>query len=407
MNLQKITKEDKKKFEKNITLNYITSCLMWGRFFIPVLALFYIASQVPLEQFAIIMSVFSLSILLLEIPTGVISDLIGRKKTLLLSRLMYIIEVYILAFHNGFLMFLIAKIISGIGVSLASGTDSALLFDSLKRLGRQKEHKKIFGISQTIMSVSMAFVFIIGAFLFSINAKLPAILTLPFMVAGFIFTFFFEEPYQNHKKINFKNYVKHFKQAVVYFFKKAELRYLAFYSLVIGSAISAMQSFSSVYYENIAIPISLIGVCAFAASIITAWSSKKTHSIEERIGERKSLYFVQIVTLIAVILMSLMMRYIGILFYFLIAFICGFYAITLNDYANKHVRTSHRATMLSINNMFDNIGVILFFPVMGYLIKEKSMSFSFFSFAVFIAVYLLILFLSSRGIWKNAGKRKI
>ena len=88
MNLQKITKEDKKKFEKNINLNYIISSLMWGRFFIPVLALFYIASQVPLEQFAIIMSVFSLSILLLEIPTGVLSDLIGRKKTLLLSRIM-------------------------------------------------------------------------------------------------------------------------------------------------------------------------------------------------------------------------------------------------------------------------------------------------------------------------------
>ena len=61
---------------------------MWGRFFIPVLALFYIASQVSLEQFTIIMAVFAFSTLILEIPTGVIADLLGKRKTLLISRLM-------------------------------------------------------------------------------------------------------------------------------------------------------------------------------------------------------------------------------------------------------------------------------------------------------------------------------
>src|SRR3989344_7479236 len=97
---------DKKYFERNITLNYIIGSLMWGRFFIPVLALFYIASQVSLEQFAIIMSVFAFTTLILEIPTGVIADLLGKKKTLLLSRLMYVIEIVIIAFGNGFWPFL-------------------------------------------------------------------------------------------------------------------------------------------------------------------------------------------------------------------------------------------------------------------------------------------------------------
>ena len=50
---------------------------MWGRFFIPVLALFYVASQVTLPEFGVIMAAFALVILLLEIPTGIVADFLG------------------------------------------------------------------------------------------------------------------------------------------------------------------------------------------------------------------------------------------------------------------------------------------------------------------------------------------
>ena len=108
----KITFKERRVFERNISLSYIIGALLWGRFFLPVLALFYIASQVSLPEFAIIFSVFSLAILFLEIPTGVVADLIGKKNTLLLSRAMYIIEIALIAFFNGFWVFFIAKIIS-------------------------------------------------------------------------------------------------------------------------------------------------------------------------------------------------------------------------------------------------------------------------------------------------------
>ena len=56
--------------KQNIKLIYIISSLMWMRFFVPILALFYIASEVSLEEFTIIMSVFALATLILEIPSG-------------------------------------------------------------------------------------------------------------------------------------------------------------------------------------------------------------------------------------------------------------------------------------------------------------------------------------------------
>src|SRR3989344_1852202 len=339
---------NKQYFERNIKLNYIIGSLMWGRFFIPILALFYIASQVTLEQFTIIMAVFAFSTFVLEIPTGVIADLLGKKKALLISRAMYVIEIILIAFFNGFWIFLVAKIISGIGVSFGSGTNSALLYDSLKRLEREKEHKKISGLANTISKISMAIVFIIGAYLFSLNYKLPAIASLPLIILGFILTFFLKEPYQSKTKINFKNSLSHMKKGLVLFKNNYNLKYLAFFTFLIGSTISMMLSLSSKYFEAILIFISIF-------------------------------------------LMSFIAPYIGLLFFLIIAFVQGFYEVIIGDYVNRHVESSHRATMLSINNMFDNIGITLLFPLIGYLNKAYSLKISLLSFSIFILVCSLFI----------------
>ncbi len=394
-------REEKLKYEQNIILNYILGGLMWGRFFVPVLALFYIASKVPLEQFAIIFSVFSLSILLLEIPTGVIADLLGKKKTLIISRCMYVIEIAILAFFNGFWPFLIAKIISGVGVSLSSGTSSAFLFDTLKKLGREEEHKKVSGKSAFITNISMAFVFISGAYLFSINPKLPAYISLVPITLGLLLTFFFKEPYLPTKKFTLQNSWSHLKEGIFTFGKNRYLVYLAFYTLIIGSTISMMFSLSSEYLRNVLVPLSIIGTVSFAGSILMAFSSKKAHKLEEKFGEKKSLFIVQLFLLVSVFGMAILIPLYGIIFFLLIPLVSGFYSILISDYVNRHVETSHRATMLSINNMFDNIGEFLIFPVLGFGIKYSGMSISFRYLGLFVFVYLLIIAFIFRKVYAS------
>lgn len=383
--------DDKKYFERNIKLNYVIGSLMWGRFFIPVLALFYIASQVTLEQFTIIMAVFAFTTFVLEIPSGVVADLLGKKKTLLISRAMYVIEIILIAFCNGFWIFLIAKIISGIGVSFSSGTNSALLYDSLKKIGREKEHKRISGLANTISKVSMAVVFIIGAYLFSINYKLPAIVSLPLIILGFILTFFLKEPYDSKKQITLKSSWNHLKEGLTFFKSNYFLKYLAFFTFLIGATISIMLSLSSKYFEAILIPIVLIGVVSFATSLTAAYTAMKAHNIEEKIGEKKSIYLITILIFVSVFLMSFVIPYIGLLFFFFMMLVQGFYEVIIGDYVNRHVESSHRATMLSINNMFDNIGITLLFPLIGYTNKLYGMKVSLLSFSIFILICCIIL----------------
>lgn len=384
------------KLKRNIPLIYIISSLMWGRFFIPVLALFYVASQVPLNEFAIIMGIFSLSILIFEIPTGALADLLGKKKTLLLSRFMYIIEIFLLAFFNGFWIFLIAKIISGIGVSLSSGTDQALLFDTLKKQKREGEHKKISGTRFVISNISMAFVFIIGAYLFSLNNKLPAIASLPLVSLGFILTFFLEEPYKLKKKLNFKSYFNHIKESWNYFRQSDFIKYISIMSFFTAATISIVLSMSSAYFEKILIPISIIGVLAFISSMITAFSSKKAHKWEEFLGERKSILIIQLFIIFGIFSISLMIPYWGFLCYLLIPFISGFESVIINDYINNHINTSHRATLISINSMAENTGIFLLFLLVGYIEKIKNLQISFLILGLIILLGFIFLYIYSK-----------
>lgn len=380
----------------NIPLIYTISSLMWMRFFIPVLALFYIASQVPLEQFAVIMSVFALATLILEVPSGVIADFIGRKKVLLLARFLYIIEIFLIAFYNGFWVFLIAKILSGIGVSLSSGANEALLYDTLKRLNKEEEHKRISGNLFTITNISTAFVFVIGAFLFSINNKLPAVVSLPLISLGFVLTFFLKEPYAVNHRVSFRNAYLHLKEGLIYFWHHDYVKFLIFFSIPIATGISIMLSISSAYFEKIMIPVALIGILAFISSMITAYSSKKAHRFEKRLGDKRSLYIIQAFVIVGIFLMSLMINYFGVIFYLLIPLAAGFFGVLINHYMNKHIETSHRATMLSIKNLADNIGIFILFLALGYMTKIRSMQMSLAILGIIFVIYSVILFLYSK-----------
>lgn len=381
---------DKCGYERNIKLMYILSGVLWGRFFVPVLALFYVASQVPLDQFAIIMGVFSLSILLFEVPSGVVADLFGKKNTLLLSRGLFLVEVFMLATLNGFWPFFIAKVISGIGVSLTSGTSSSLLFDTLKKLKRTPEHKYIFGKQYMISQFSQAVVFIVGAFLFTIYYKLPAYVSLVFLLVGFILTFYLVEPYPSKVKMTMQTSWIHLKKGFTLFTVNSTFWFLVLFSLPLAFVTEISLPFSSVYFALISIPVALIGVVAFVGSILMGFGSKWEYKIESYLGTKSMILWLAIVCFIAMLLEAFVMPYLGLLFYFIILFISGMRGILINNQAQEQVSQKHRATMISILNLFKNLGIFLVFMLVSKIIKLFSLQVAYFVVSGLLLVGLIV-----------------
>lgn len=380
------------QLEKNIKLYYATSCLGWARFYLPVFALFYIASEVTIAQLTIILSVFFVSIIILEVPTGVIADLLGRKKTMMISRSCFIIELFIITFANGFIPFLIAKVISAVGVSMSSGSGEALFYDTFKAMGKESEFKQHNAQLHMVTSISMAAVMVLGGIMFAIDPKLPALASIPFAIAGLIIVSMLKEPIAAKRNLSMKNAYAQLQEGLRYAFTHRHLKYLILFSFPMAAMIEVALGFSSLHHKMVHIPIAAIGTVAMIASLLTAYGAKKSHKIERMYGPRKVLHVMQISILVSFILMAFLIPYAGVIFFLLIPFTLGFFQVLIQDYTNLHTESSHRATIISIRSLFDSLSIAAAYLIFGYFAKISLSK----AFLVCAAIYLIFILITKQ-----------
>ena len=99
----------------------------------------YFESQLSASEAILLYVVYDISTTILEIPSGYMSDKIGRRPTLLAAGLCGLAAVVLLVFGEGFSQFALANVMLGASAAFASGTDTSLLYESLKAEGREIE----------------------------------------------------------------------------------------------------------------------------------------------------------------------------------------------------------------------------------------------------------------------------
>lgn len=107
-----------------------------------------------MQEIFIIQSVFAIGVVLFEVPTGYFSDVVGRKKTLLLGSIIGTLWLALYSFSSWFWSFLFAELILWLGSSFISGTDSAMLYETLLDEWAEKENKRAQWYLQSISSIS-------------------------------------------------------------------------------------------------------------------------------------------------------------------------------------------------------------------------------------------------------------
>lgn len=92
------------------------------------------------------MSIFSITMIasaILEFPTGLIADKIGRKNTVILGCINSLIYAIILAFSNSYMGLICVAIFEGLERAFFSGNNQAFIYDTLKEVGKESESENI------------------------------------------------------------------------------------------------------------------------------------------------------------------------------------------------------------------------------------------------------------------------
>ena len=105
----------------------------------PVLTLFYLSRGLDYLQIFSLISIVVISMLFFEVPTGIIGDKYGRKFSIICGLVGCAIFNILLIFAHSYLFFLIIYFIVGISYTFLSGSDEALIYDSLKQKKKQKQ----------------------------------------------------------------------------------------------------------------------------------------------------------------------------------------------------------------------------------------------------------------------------
>jgi MFS family permease len=137
--IRRIEKTRLEKIENNVRLypwfRMAADCHAW----IPVFFL-YMSSVLPLDRVIQLSAIYYVSVFVLEVPSGYFSDRIGRRTTLLLAALCLVAAHSCFLVADGFWSFAAGQILLAAGIAMQSGTDTALHYDSLKLLGREREY---------------------------------------------------------------------------------------------------------------------------------------------------------------------------------------------------------------------------------------------------------------------------
>jgi MFS family permease len=107
-------------------------------FYQAVWFLFFQQELTPSEAI-LLYAVYDLSSTILEVPSGYMSDRWGRRITLVAAGVAGVVAGALLTFGAGFAVFALAQICLGASAAFASGTDSAILYESLADADRADE----------------------------------------------------------------------------------------------------------------------------------------------------------------------------------------------------------------------------------------------------------------------------
>ncbi len=114
----------------------------------PILVLLILSKNVTLPQSGLIMSILSTSVILFELPSGIISDRIGRKQIYLVSQVLFLSSFLILIFANDLFAVIIGFIFFGTARAFSSGSIESDFIDIyIRKYGSERLGKLITGMN--------------------------------------------------------------------------------------------------------------------------------------------------------------------------------------------------------------------------------------------------------------------
>ncbi len=135
------------------------------RFFEPFLMLFFLEKGLSYFEIGILYSIREITVNIIEIPTGVLADAFGRRRTMVFSFISYIAAFFVFNFSSLFSLFIAAMVLFSFGEAFRTGTHKAMIFEYLKINNWADQKVYYYGNTRAASQMGSAVSAVIAAFI--------------------------------------------------------------------------------------------------------------------------------------------------------------------------------------------------------------------------------------------------
>jgi len=342
----------------------------------PIVVLFYQDNGMGMHQVFLLKAIYSIAIVVMEIPSGWMADVWGRKKTLVLGGILGSTGVLIYIFSYDFWAFAVAEIILGIGHSFVSGADSAMLYDSLKAEKKSDQYVKQEGRITSAGNFAEAIAGIVGGLLATITLRTP--FYFQFFVASMAIpaalTLVEPKIHTTEHVHSIKKLVRNIRNTLI---TNQNLRISILFSAFTGTATLTFAWLVQPFFKAVGLPVGLFGVFWTALNLTVGISSVFAYRVHDFLGQRKSVLTIILLLSVGYFLSGLSIALWGMAFLFLFYLVRGIATPILKNYINQYTESEVRATMLSVRNFVIRISFAVIGPLLGYITDNINLKSAF------------------------------
>lgn len=402
------------KLIRNIRIDYIYCFLKNFDISSSIWVLYMVYKGMSLWQIGIVEGIFHLTSFLFELPTGVMADLLGRKKVIIAGRICSALSSILCLFGNSMWHFAFAFAISAIGYNLNSGSEEALIYDSMKFSGQECKYMKVNSRLNVIIEIASGMAIVIGGVLAEYSYPLCYAISVFIAMLAIVPAILFVEPDSKIEELSHKgsfndgrnvfslkkgknitrDIKNHFKICDEIIRSDPKLRKILLYYPMVFTFYTVVFFYGQEYFSLLGmnkIEISIIMLLASIMSCIGAFSSEKFLS---RFGNRGK-YLASSLMGIGIIVMSRNILIVSIISFVIISYANAVLYPIQSQSINELIPSRHRATIISVDSMIFSMMMIILFPICGLVADYTNIHAVYLALGVLQLLIMLIIYRKS------------
>jgi len=395
--------------ERNIKIFPIYKLFSYDILFYYAISILYLngVKGINLSEIALLSSVYAIASIAWQIPSALITDKIGLKKSMIIGNIGCLLWGIIYLTAPTFKTLLLGDIACAFGFALKGTAETPFIYSSLKQAGRISEFSKIEGRGSSFYFIAEAVACILAGYLFKVNVYLPIIFSCICILTSTILAFY-TNPIRNLKTDSLSpaerrdELIGGFK----FIFKSKRLHALLIFAALFYGVLSLSSIYIKTFLNHLNVDSTLFGYIFAAASVLASIGSIVQEKIAKKLRNQTlatlSLIFVSSFVFLGVFSLLTtnynVLLIVSIIIYLLQMFIRGAYRIIAKNYISNYTTSTIRSKLMSIYYLSEHLGsaALLFITSSMLDTLHIGLVYTLSGFVLSVAIIIVLNYMESR-----------